>query len=497
MVLTVKNILWAKDNREDFEKKIKDDKNADFIKFFKDNLSEFAADSPTGDYMFSFRIWEYINPDKKGNLKEFDEEVKKVKKPAEDILKDTNQVQEWLDQYYPYQGGRVYYDDLSHQTKRTDIREEITILDLSEGEIVKATKKDKAASLYDPTGKNYIGLQGDLDLSDFTKLKELNLSGNYQLGKVDISKCLALEKLFIISNPHQVINQGQQMQLDNLVVADDYPSFQVLVKFGSRSDNAVENKLVKVNSPNFRLVVKSSADNRLWQLDYISRFITERRDNSGNITRSWDFAVGRRSMLNYELQNIFRSFMTWSPDHDYTLYRNDYQKFVNEIAGRNIKVYRKTNASGTALEFEEDGFTSAKVRGGDYELSKVLTKILNPPPPEIQSWASFHKYIRGKILDLEEEERKAEFKKYFGNIPENKVEEFLNEVLESVSASDRGEDSTTSQFYVFPFQTRKVTGGVRGGMIEVQVPPGVEKGKKPRFKDLVPYNDGKYYGKKI
>ncbi|CAG8848788.1 2266_t:CDS:2, partial [Racocetra persica] len=171
--------------------------------------------------------------------------------------------------------------------------------------------------------------------------------------------------------------------------------------------------------------------------------------------------------------------MTWSPDHDYTLYRNDYQKFINEIAGRNIKAYRKTNASGTALEFEEDGFTPAKVRGGDYELSKVLTKILNPPPPEIQ----------GKILDLEEEERKEEFKKYFGNIPENKIEEFLNEVLESVSASERGEDSTTSQFYVFPFQTKKVTGGVRGGSIEVQVPSGVEKGKKPRFKDLVPYND--------
>ncbi|CAG8616671.1 17080_t:CDS:2 [Racocetra persica] len=161
--------------------------------------------------------------------------------------------------------------------------------------------------------------------------------------------------------------------------------------------------------------------------------------------------------------------MTWSPDHDYTLYRNDYQKFVNEIAGRNIKAYRKTNALGTALEFGEDGFTPAKVRGGDYEFSKVLAKILNPPPPE--------------------EERKAEFKKYFGNIPENKVEEFLNEVLESVSASDRGEDSTTSQFYVFPFQTKKVTGGVRGGSMEVQVPSGVEKGKKPRFKDLVPYND--------
>ncbi|CAG8616690.1 17081_t:CDS:2 [Racocetra persica] len=218
------------DNREDFEKKIKDDKNADFIKFFKDNLSEFAADSPTG--------------------------------------------------------GRAYYDDFSHQTKRTAIREEITSLDLSESGIVNATKKDKASSLYGSTGKNYIGLQGDLDLSDFTKLKELNLSGNYQLGKVNISKCLALEKLFIISNPHQVINQSQQMEMSNLVVANDYPSFQVLVKFGSRSDNAVENKLVKVNSPNFRLVVKSSKNDRLWQLDYISRFITERRDNSGNITRS-------------------------------------------------------------------------------------------------------------------------------------------------------------------------------------------------------------------
>ncbi|CAG8542182.1 36828_t:CDS:10 [Gigaspora margarita] len=404
---------------------IKDDKNADFINFFKDNLSEFAADSPT----------EYINPDKKGNLKEFDEEVKKAKKPVrDDTFEDTNQAQE------------------------TAIREEITSLDLSENGIVKVTKKDKATSLYDSTGKNYIGLQGDLDLSDFTKLKELNLSGNYQLGKVDISKCLALEKLFIISNPYQVINQGQQMEMSNLVVADDYPSFQVLVKFGSRGDNAVENKLVKVNSPNFRLVVKSSADNH--------------------------FSVGHKSMLSFELQNIFRLFMTWSPNNDYNLYRNDYQKFVDEIAGRNVKAYRKTNASGTALEFEEDRFTPAKVRGGEYEFSKVLTKILNPPPPE-------------KILDLEEEEKKAEFKKYFGNVPENKAEEFLNEVLESVSASEKGEDPDNSQFYVFPSQTKKVDGDVRGGLIKVQVPLGVEKGKKPRFKDLVPYNDEANDGSEI
>jgi hypothetical protein len=136
-------------------------------------------------------------------------------------------------------------------------------LDLSKEGVIRTTKKDKNTSLYDFDDKHYIGLKGDLDLSDFTNLKELNLSYNYHLEKVDIRQCSALERLFIISNPHDANNHNEQMKMSNLVIADNYPSLQVLVCFGSHSDNVKENKLVKYNSSNFRLLVKSLRDDRL------------------------------------------------------------------------------------------------------------------------------------------------------------------------------------------------------------------------------------------
>jgi hypothetical protein len=125
-------------------------------------------------------------------------------------------------------------------------------LDLSQKGATAINKKDKVGTLYDQNTNFYIGLVGDLDLSDFTNLRELNLSRNYQLGKVNISNCLNLAHLIMVSYP----NEGK-MKMSDLIVADNYPNFQVLLSFGTLNNDDVESKLVKVESSNFRLLFKS------------------------------------------------------------------------------------------------------------------------------------------------------------------------------------------------------------------------------------------------
>jgi hypothetical protein len=110
-------------------------------------------------------------------------------------------------------------------------------------------------------------------------------------------------------------------------------------------------------------------------------------------------------MLYYELSDIFQLFEISAPIHDFNLYRNDYQKFIDDLSGRNITAYKKTNAGGTPLEFEKDSegndtTVPIKVSGGDYEFAdKVLNEILNRPIPEVQSWASFQEYVK-KIKNM-------------------------------------------------------------------------------------------------
>jgi hypothetical protein len=487
--LNVRNILANEQNRNFFKERVIAEEGADiyepaFKKFFEDNLTEFARI----DKMYAYEVWKGIKGNEKKKFEDFEKKLEENKgQKSKGVIDNKISAKEFMDKYFPK--VKIWKDSFYNkevvayprQAKELNLSQEVV------NNLLAKEQKDK--------GSIKVCLTGELDLSDWENLESLNLSRNVLLEKIDISKNLKLKEIFLNSSPaHQLISHNQRMNLNNLVVADEYKQLKTLTYYGSTvSDSDILNKLKK----NTTAVIWSREVSGGWEPVWDIKWVEV--DNSGN--RSFAFSALPKSELSEEIEWMFEEFEEKASDEEFTKHglKGAFKTLIDEIGGNKFEITGE-------IEFEDEHGVKQKktytYHGGDIELASKLYRILKKPPPPVYSWDDFAQFVVRKFSGITDvTKRQKELQKYFPDCPEGKIDTFLNRLKESIEATIDEKKTDRDQFYLLPSVKEKTRRQVRGKEMEEEVimPKKPVKNEKTGgfenrtvpFKELVPFSEFK------